>query len=69
MRSLTPRQREVALLAAKNLPLKLIARQLGSEISPGTVKAHLAAIYDKLGVSNKTDLVVLLHAAQRSQEP
>lgn len=69
MRSLTPRQREVALLAAKNLPLKLIARQLGSEISPGTVKAHLAAIYDKLGISNKTDLVVLLHAAQRSLEP
>lgn len=69
MQTLTPRQREVALLAARNLPLKLIARELGSDISPGTVKAHLAAIYDKLGIANKTDLVVLLHAAQRSRQP
>ena len=69
MQTLTPRQREVALLAARNLPLKLIARELGPDISPGTVKAHLAAIYDKLGIANKTDLVVLLHAAQRSRQP
>jgi DNA-binding NarL/FixJ family response regulator len=64
LEQLTPRQREVALLAAKNLPLKLIARELGADISPGTVKAHLAAIYEKLGVTGKTDLVLRFQAAR-----
>ena len=64
LEQLTPRQREVALLAAKNLPLKLIARELGADISLGTVKAHLAAIYEKLGVSGKTDLVLRFQAAR-----
>jgi DNA-binding NarL/FixJ family response regulator len=67
--ALTPRQREVALLAAKNLPLKLIARELGHDISPGTVKTHLAAIYERLGISSKTDLVLLLHTAQSRSPP
>jgi DNA-binding NarL/FixJ family response regulator len=50
---LTPRQIEVYLAAARGLPNKLIARQLG--IAESTVKTHLTAVYAALGVSNRTE--------------
>jgi DNA-binding NarL/FixJ family response regulator len=49
---LTPRQVEVYRAAARGLPNKLIARELGIEVS--TVKTHLTQIYLVLGVSNRT---------------
>jgi DNA-binding NarL/FixJ family response regulator len=49
---LTPRQVEVYRAAARGLPNKLIARELGIEVS--TVKTHLTQIYAVLGVSNRT---------------
>jgi DNA-binding NarL/FixJ family response regulator len=48
---LTLRQKKVLALLAKGLSNKLIARTL--EISEITVKAHVSAIYRKLGVANR----------------
>lgn len=51
--SLTPRQIEVYLAAARGLPNKLIARQL--DIAESTVKTHLTAVFAALGVRNRTE--------------
>lgn len=53
--SLTPREREVATLAARGLT----ARQIGERLYIGTrtVESHLAHIYPKLGVTSKRELV------------
>jgi DNA-binding NarL/FixJ family response regulator len=50
---LTPRQADAYRAAARGLPNKLIARELG--ISEATVKSHLAAVYAVLGVRNRTE--------------
>jgi len=50
--SLTPRQADVYRAAARGLPNKLIARELG--IAESTVKTHLSAVFGVLGVSNRT---------------
>ena len=49
---LTPRQAEVYRAAARGLPNKLIARELG--ITESTVKTHLSAVYAVLEVNNRT---------------
>ena len=53
--SLTPRELEVARLAARGLPAKKIAAKLF--ISDKTVRNQLAVIYSKLGVSSQVELV------------
>lgn len=53
-RSLTAREREIAMLVARGLTNKHIAREAG--ISEGTVKIHLYNIFQKLGVANRTEL-------------
>jgi DNA-binding CsgD family transcriptional regulator len=55
-RPLSARQREVLRLAALGLPNKRIARELG--IAYPTVKIHMANIYEKLGVTNRTAATV-----------
>lgn len=49
---LTPRQVDVYRAAARGLPNKLIARELG--IAESTVKTHLSIVYTVLGVTNRT---------------
>ena len=49
---LTPREREVLLMVAEGLSNKVIARRL--EIREGTVKAHLTRIFERIGVSDRT---------------
>jgi DNA-binding NarL/FixJ family response regulator len=49
---LTPREREVLGLLADGMPNKLIARRL--EISEKTVKAHLTNIFQRIGVTDRT---------------
>jgi DNA-binding NarL/FixJ family response regulator len=49
---LTAREREVLALVARGLPNKLIAREL--EISEKTVKAHLTSVFQRIGVTDRT---------------
>jgi DNA-binding NarL/FixJ family response regulator len=39
-------------MVAEGLPNKLIARRL--EISEGTVKAHLTRVFERIGVTDRT---------------
>jgi len=52
---LTQREREILALLGEGLVNKAIAVRLG--ISDHTVKTHLAAIYEKLAVSNRAEAV------------
>jgi predicted ATPase/DNA-binding CsgD family transcriptional regulator len=61
--SLTPTEQSVVALAAQGLSNPDIAARL--YVSRGTVKTHLAHVYAKLGVANRTDLARL--AAERAQ--
>jgi RNA polymerase sigma factor (sigma-70 family) len=54
---LSPREAEIATWYREGLSYKQIAARLAC--SPYTVRHHLRAIYDKLGVSNKAALVRL----------
>ncbi len=49
---LTDREREVLSLVAEGMPNKLIARRL--EISEKTVKSHLTRIFERTGVTDRT---------------
>ena len=53
---LTAREREILCILAKGCLYKEIAAQLG--ISPSTVRAHLHAVYCKLGVKSRTQAAV-----------
>lgn len=53
---LTDREREVLLLVRDGMPNKLIARRLG--ISERTVKAHLGSVFQRLGVTDRTQAAV-----------
>ena len=53
---LSPREMEVLQLLAKGLSNKEIASQLGLVV--GTVKIHVANIFSKLGVSDRTQALV-----------
>lgn len=55
---LTPRQKHVLGLMAQGLPNKSIARELN--LSVDTVKDHVAAILKALGVSSRTQAVLML---------
>ena len=49
---LTEREREVLALVADGLPNKQIALRM--EITEGTVKAHLTSVYQRIGVTDRT---------------
>lgn len=55
--TLTARETEVLELLQRGLCNKTIARDLG--IAPGTVKAHVAGILDKLGATTRTQAVAV----------
>jgi DNA-binding NarL/FixJ family response regulator len=54
--TLTPRERELVELVRQGLRNRDIAAQLG--VTEGTVKVYLHAIFDKLGVDNRTELAM-----------
>lgn len=53
---LSPRERQLVALVAQGLRNREIAAELG--ITEGTVKVYLHAIFDKLGVANRTELAI-----------
>jgi two-component system, NarL family, nitrate/nitrite response regulator NarL len=53
---LTPRERELVELVRQGLRNRDIAAQLG--VTEGTVKVYLHAIFDKVGVANRTGLAM-----------
>lgn len=57
----TPREIEVLRLAARGLRTKDIAAELGT--SPRTVEAHLTSIFNRFGVTTRTEAV--MHAVAR----
>ena len=58
MDRLTPREYQVAMLVARGLSNRDIARQLG--ITEGTVKLHMHQILRKLGVKTKSEAVLMV---------
>lgn len=56
---LTERERQVARAVAAGSSNKEIARQLG--ITERTVKAHVGAIFEKLGVRDRLQLSLMVH--------
>ena len=56
MAKLTPQQFKVLMMVSQGLLNKQIAYDLG--ISEATVKAHVTAVMNKLGVSNRTQAVL-----------
>lgn len=53
---LTPREREVVALVGEGLKNKVIAQRMG--LSESTVRHHLTSIFDKLGVTDRLELVI-----------
>jgi two-component system nitrate/nitrite response regulator NarL len=53
---LTAREREVLTLVAAGISNKGIAREL--QVSPNTVKFHIAAILEKLDAASRAEAVV-----------
>jgi DNA-binding NarL/FixJ family response regulator len=61
---LSPREAEVLTMIARGLTNPQIARRLGLTVHG--VKFHLASVYRKLGVTNRTEAAVaLLESKQR----
>jgi len=56
---LTPREREVAILAANGASNHHIS--LDCKISERTVKAHLSAVFDKLNLTDRLQLALRVH--------
>ncbi|HEY7944764.1 MAG TPA: response regulator transcription factor, partial [Casimicrobiaceae bacterium] len=63
---LSPRQREVFALLARGLSNKLIAREL--DVTEGTVKSHVATIFDVLNVHNRVSAVAEARKLAGEQE-
>ena len=54
--SLAPRERQLIGFVRKGLRNREIAAELG--VTEGTVKAYLHAMFDKLGISSRTELAI-----------
>ena len=64
--SLTPQQVRVLMMLSQGLLNKQIAYEL--TVSEATVKAHVSAILQKLGVESRTQAVILAAKIERVQE-
>lgn len=67
MSSLTPQQVRVLMMLSEGLLNKQIAFQLG--VSEATVKAHVSAILQKLGVESRTQAVIAAAKIEAGQWP
>ena len=67
MATLTPQQVRVLMMLSEGLLNKQIAYQLG--VSEATVKAHVSAILQKLGVESRTQAVIAASKIEAGQWP
>jgi len=67
MATLTPQQVRVLMMLSEGLLNKQIAYQLG--VSEATVKAHVSAILQKLGVESRTQAVIAAAKIEAGQWP
>jgi len=67
MTTLTPQQVRVLMMLSEGLLNKQIAYQLG--VSEATVKAHVSAILQKLGVESRTQAVIAAAKIEAGQWP
>lgn len=67
MATLTPQQVRVLMMLSEGLLNKQIAYQLG--VSEATVKAHVSAILQKLGVESRTQAVIAASKIEAGQLP
>ena len=67
MATLTPQQVRVLMMLSEGLLNKQIAYQLG--VSEATVKAHVSAILQKLGVESRTQAVIAAAKIEAGQAP
>jgi DNA-binding NarL/FixJ family response regulator len=65
--TLTPQQVRVLTMLSEGLLNKQIAYELG--VSEATVKAHVSAILDKLGVDSRTQAVIAASKIGVTQRP
>ena len=54
--NLAPREKELIAQVRQGLRNREIAERLG--VTEGTVKVYLHAIYEKLGIANRTELAI-----------
>jgi DNA-binding NarL/FixJ family response regulator len=64
---LTAREREVLACVAAGLPNKLIARRLA--ISEKTVKSHLTSVFQRIGVTDRTQAALWAHRHGLDDQP
>jgi two-component system, NarL family, nitrate/nitrite response regulator NarL len=62
LNTLSERERQLSELVAEGLRNRAIADELG--LSEGTVKVYLNRIYEKLGISSRTELVLAMTRAR-----
>ncbi|MHB2267112.1 response regulator transcription factor [Aliihoeflea sp. PC F10.4] len=67
LQSLTPQQSRVLTMLAEGLLNKQIAYELG--VSEATIKAHVSAILQKLGVDSRTQAVIRLQRISSEPQP
>jgi DNA-binding CsgD family transcriptional regulator len=63
---LTGREREVTELVARGLPTDAIAARL--QLSSWTIQDHLKAIFEKVGVATRGELVARVFFQQRAPQ-
>ena len=54
--TLTPRERQLINLVRKGMRNREIADELG--VTEGTIKVYMHAIFEKVGVSSRTELAI-----------
>jgi DNA-binding NarL/FixJ family response regulator len=64
---LTPRQQQIARAALSALGNKELAAHFG--VSVGTLKLHLNAIYRRLGIEGRRDLIIYMQQPRRPPDP
>ena len=64
--ALAPRERQLIRYVRRGLRNREIAAELG--VTEGTVKVYLHAVFEKLGIKNRTELALISHATERASD-